>query len=134
MSEPTSSEAFTELARRFLGAIEEGDVATVRECYHPDARIWHNNDGIEQTVDENLRVLTWMAHTLVTRRYDVQRLEALPDGFLQQHVLRATLPSGAEWALPACVIVRVRDGLIIRLDEYLDSAHVAALTTALAAG
>jgi uncharacterized protein len=120
-----------ELARRFVGAIERGDVETVRACYAPDAKVWHNNDGIEQTVDENLRVLTWMVRTLPERRYRVIRLEALSDGFVQQHVLEASLPGGGTWSLDACVIVRVRDGLIVRLDEYLDSGQVARLSAAL---
>ncbi|MEZ5224965.1 MAG: nuclear transport factor 2 family protein [Ilumatobacteraceae bacterium] len=130
----TGADEMLDLARRFVGAIERGDTDAVRACYHPDARIWHNNDGVEQTVDENMKVLGWMARTLPTREYVVSQLDALPDGFVQQHVLRATLPSGGTWELPACVIVRVRDGLIVRLDEYLDSAHVARLTEALARG
>ena len=52
---------------------------------------------------------------------------ALPDGFLQQHVLEATLPDGTRWEMPACVIVRIENGHITRLDEYLDSAHAKAL-------
>lgn len=110
-------------AQRFIGAIQSGDTEAVRACYHPDARIWHNNDGIEQTVDQNLKVLGWMIRKLPDRRYRVTRLEALPDGFLQQHVLEATLPDGTPWSLDACVVVRVEDGLITRLDEYLDSAR-----------
>ena len=130
----TGADEMLDLARRFVGAIERGDTDAVRACYPPDARIWHNNDGIEQTVDENMKVLGWMARTLPAREYVVSHLDALPDGFVQQHVLRATLPNGATWELPACVIVRVRDGQIVRLDEYLDSAHVARLTEALTRG
>ena len=102
----------------------------MRACYAPDAKIWHNNDGLEQTVDQNLRVLKWMIRTLPERNYRVLRLEALSDGFLQQHVLEATLPDGRTWTLDACVICRVADGLITRLDEYLDSAQTNALTEA----
>ena len=118
------------LAKRFVGAIQSGDVDTVRACYAPDAKIWHNNDGIEQTVDQNLRVLKWMMRVLPERNYRVLRLEALSDGFLQQHVLEAKLPDGRTWTLDACVICRVADGLITRLDEYLDSAQTNALTEA----
>ena len=118
------------LATRFVGAIQSGDVEAVRACYAPDAKIWHNNDGIEQTVDQNLRVLKWMIRTLPERNYRVLRLEALSDGFLQQHVLEATLPDGRKWTLDACVICRVADGVITRLDEYLDSAQTNALTEA----
>jgi ketosteroid isomerase-like protein len=116
------------LAERFMGAIETGDADAVRACYAPDAKIWHNNDGVEQTVDENLRVLRWMMRKLPTRHYRILRREALSDGFLQQHVLEATLPDGAAWAMPACVVIRMKHGLIVRLDEYLDSVHTAALS------
>ena len=43
-------------------------------------------------------------------------------------VLEATLPDGTAWALDACLVVRMRDGLITRLDEYLDSAKADVLT------
>lgn len=125
-----SDHDYLALADRFLGAIEAGDIDTVRECYASDARIWHNSDGLEQTVDENLRVLKWMARTLPKRHYRVVRREALSDGFLQQHVLEGELPDGSLWTLDACVIVRAKDGKIVRLDEYLDSAQVATLMAA----
>jgi ketosteroid isomerase-like protein len=118
-----------EFAERFLGAIESGDTATVRACYDPDAVIWHNNDGREQSVERNMRSLEWFIRHLPDRRYGVLRREALKDGFMQQHVLEATLPDGTAWSLDACVIVRMKDGLIVRLDEYLDSAQAAALQT-----
>ena len=119
---------YVAFAKKFVGAIQAGDPDTVRACYAPDARIWHNNDGVEQTVDQNMRVLGWFMRTLPDRKYRVIRLEALPDGFVQQHVLEATLPDGTPWAMDACVIVRMKDGLIVRLDEYIDSAKADALT------
>jgi ketosteroid isomerase-like protein len=118
---------FLAFADRFMGAIQAGDPDAVRVCYAPDARIWHNSDGVEQTVDQNLRVLGWFVRTLPDRRYRVIRREALPDGFLQQHVLEATLANGDPWAMDACVVVRMQDGLIVRLDEYIDSARAAEL-------
>jgi peptide/nickel transport system substrate-binding protein len=39
-----------DFAAKFVGAIQSGDVATVRACYAPDAKLWHNTDNIEQTV------------------------------------------------------------------------------------
>ena len=121
-------QGYLDFAERFMGAIQAGDAETVRACYAPDARIWHNNDGVEQTVDQNLRVLGWFARTLPDRKYDLVRREALPDGFFQQHVVTATLADGAPWRLAACIIVRMADGRITRLDEYLASAQTAALT------
>jgi ketosteroid isomerase-like protein len=42
---------------RFFAAIETGDIDLVRAIYAPDALIWHNDDLIEQPVEENLKVL-----------------------------------------------------------------------------
>ena len=118
----TTTEAPTalELADRFIAALEAGDEATVRDCYAADAVIWHNFDGIEQSVDDNVASLHWLRSVLSDCRYDIVRRELLPDGFLQQHVLRGTAKSGKEVAMPACVVVRVDEGRITRLDEYLD--------------
>ena len=114
-------------AERFVGAIQTGDVPTVRACYAPSAKLWHNTDNIEQTVDANIKILEWFIRTLPDRNYRVLRREALKDGFLQQHVLEATLPDGTKWKMSACVVVKMENGLITRLDEYLDSAEAKAL-------
>ena len=122
-----TAQDYLDLADRFIGAIEAGDVDAVRAAYAPDARIWHNHDEIEQTADENLKVLAWMDRTISNRHYRIVRREALADGFFQQHVLEASLPDGTPWTLNACVVVRIKDGKITRLDEYLDSAQAAVL-------
>lgn len=114
-------------AKKFVDAIQAGDVPTVRDCYAPDAKLWHNTDNIEQTVDQNMKVLGWFINNLPDRNYRVLRREALSDGFLQQHVLEATLPDGSLFKMSACVVVRVENGVITRLDEYLDSAEASVL-------
>lgn len=114
-------------AERFVDAIEGGDVEAVRACYAPDAKIWHNNDGLEQTVDQNIKVLNWFMRKLPDRKYRIVRREALSDGFLQQHVLEATLPDGRPFKMSACCVIRMQGGLITRLDEYIDSAEAAQL-------
>jgi ketosteroid isomerase-like protein len=117
-----------DFARRFIGAIQSGDVETVRASYAPDAKIWHNHDGIDQTVDQNMKSMGWFIRKIPGRNYRVLRIEALKDGYVQQHVLEATLPDGTRWAMPACVVIKLENGLIARLDEYLDSAQAAALS------
>lgn len=116
-----------EFAERFVGAIQAGDVAATRACYAPDAKLWHNTDDIEQTVDQNMAVLEWFIGALPDRFYRVLYRAAVKDGFVQQHILEATLPDGTKWKMFACVVVRIENGLIVRLDEYLDSAQAKAL-------
>ena len=122
-----TAEEILAFAKKFVDAIQAGDIATTRACYHPDAKLWHNTDGIEQTVDQNMKVLDWFIRTLPDRNSRVTRREALSDGFLQQHVLEATLPDGTKWAMDACVVIKIENGLITRLDEYLDSAQAGKL-------
>jgi ketosteroid isomerase-like protein len=117
------------LAERFVGAIERGDIEAVKACYADDARIWHNFDNIDQTVEENLKVLGWVARVLPERKYNILRRVVIPGGFLQQHVLTGKLKSGASFSMPACLVVQVKEGRISRLEEYLDPAQAAPLAS-----
>ena len=113
-----------ELVIRFFAAIEAADLGTLREIYAPDAVIWHNDDLLEQSVDDNLKVLQGLHWGLVRpplRRHSGARPTA--DGVLQQHVLRGRPPNGAEVELHAAMYLQVRDGHITRIEEYLDSAR-----------
>lgn len=120
-------EDYLALSEAFVAAIQSGEADEVRRFYAPDAKLWHNTDGVEQTVEQNLKALAWFKRNLPDRNYRVLRREALADGFMQQHVLEATLPDGTRWSLDACVVVRVKDGLITRLDEYIDGVRTAEL-------
>lgn len=117
--------AIRALARRFFDAIEAGDVETVADCYTPDAAIWHNFDNVAQSREENLSVLRGLIDRISNRRYEDRRVEVFDGGFVHQHVLSGTRKDGQRVSLPAALICRLRDGRIARLDEYLDSAHVA---------
>lgn len=118
------------VAERLFAAIEAGDIEAVRALYSPHVTVWHNHDGLTQSLDENLRVLGWMSKHLPGARYTEVRRSATDSGFVQQHVLVATNRNGREIAVPACIVADVADGRITRLDEYLDSAHVALLLEA----
>lgn len=119
-----------EVARRLFTAIEAGSIDTVSELYTEDACIWHNTDGVTETRHENLRTLGWVVENLESLRYTEVNCQATPTGFVQQHVLRATTSTGAVVELPACIVATLDDGRISRIDEYLDSAHVARLADA----
>jgi ketosteroid isomerase-like protein len=129
MDSETTAQQSLEVADRLFKSIERGDVAAIRSAvYAPNAKIWHNNDGQTQTVEQNLAVLGWVVANIGEIAYTDVRRQATPAGFVQQHVLRGKLKSsGKEFSLPACIVCEVENGRITRLDEYLDSAHTAAL-------
>jgi ketosteroid isomerase-like protein len=122
------SRAMLELCERFFAAAAAGDVEAVRGIYAPDAVIWHNNDGREQTVEQNLGVLAWATSRIEGFRYEDVRRTVTDSGFIEQHVLRGRAPNGVELRVPACLVCTVVDGRIARVDEYFDSAQIAALT------
>ena len=119
-----------ELVIRFFAALEAGDIDTLREIYAPDAVIWHNDDLIEQSVEDNLKVLQGLHRVVSGLRYDIVRRVPAADGVLQQHVLRGHLPNGAEVELHAAMYLQVRDGHVTRIEEYLDSAKRASIKAA----
>ena len=119
-----------ELVAAFFAALEAGDIETLREIYAPDAVIWHNDDLVEQPVEENLKVLQGLRRVVSGLRYDITRRVPAPDGVLQQHVLRGTLPNGADVELHAAMYLQVRDGHISRIEEYLDSGKRATIKAA----
>lgn len=119
-----------EVVSRFFAALEAGDIETLRAIYAPDAVIWHNDDLLEQPVEDNLKVLQGLHRAVSGLRYDVIRRAPVQDGVLQQHVLRGALPDGREVALHAAMYLQVRDGRITRIEEYLDSAKRSSIRAA----
>ena len=128
MSERDETAAIEELATRFFSAISAGDTDAIQAIYAADAKIWHNTDGLEQGVTDNLKVLRWVHRNLREWRYEEVRRHVFAGGFVQQHVARGIAPSGKEIELPACIIGLVEGGHITRIDEYIDSATVALMT------
>jgi ketosteroid isomerase-like protein len=114
------------LADRLVAAIEAGDVERVAGIYADDAVIWHNTDQVEQRPSENLLVLAWLVKHTASREYREIRRSVIDGGFVQQHVLHVEFADGRSADLPACLVVQVADDHIVRLDEYLDGAAVAA--------
>ena len=116
------------LATELLAAIVATDVDALRRVYAPDVVIWHNFDQVEQTLEENLKVMFWMGKRLSGMEYGDIHRQPTPTGYVQQHILRGTAPDGTKVEMPACLIVTIEGERITRLDEYLDPAAAAALS------
>jgi ketosteroid isomerase-like protein len=125
--DPAHERAMLDLCERFFSAVSSGDLDAVRAMYAPDAVIWHNNDGLEQTAEQNMRILRWATSAIASFRYEDVKRKATPDGFIEEHVMRGTAPNGTELRVPTCLVCTVRDGRITRVNEYFDSAQIAAL-------
>jgi uncharacterized protein len=118
-----------DVAGRLIAAIEAGDFDAFLACYAPGAVIWHNNDNVEQSPTTVVKVLGWLRKRVDGLRYEELRVQPTPSGYVEQHVLRGTARDGSALEVPACLVVTVVDGLITRLDEYIDTAGVAHLSS-----
>jgi predicted nucleic acid-binding protein len=58
------------LADRMARAYEQGDLDGVASCYAPEAILWHNFDGSEQTVSEQLDATRWLGENLKVLKYE----------------------------------------------------------------
>jgi uncharacterized protein len=126
----TDAKEMNALADRMARAYEQGDLDGVAACYAPDALLWHNFDGSEQTVAEQLDATRWLGENLKDLKYEVVARHFFEGGYVQQQVVHGTvIKDGEPFAMPTCMNVTVRDGLVTRLDEYLDSAHLKPLQT-----
>ncbi len=113
-----------------FAAIEAGDVELIREeVYTPETVVWHNYDGYAQPAEENLALLRQVVGAISDLRYEVTRRSRVEGGVVQQHVLRGTTRTGKPFALPACMMIEVRDGRVVRIEEYLDSGQLAELSS-----
>ena len=125
---PDLSPEHDALIDRLITAIQAADTEGVRAIYAPDARIWHNFDEREQTVDENLATLLDLHRRATGLAYtDIQRYSA-PGGCIEQHVLVGQA-KGGPLRIPAMIRFWIADGRITRLEEYLDTRQAMVLYT-----
>lgn len=115
------------LANELRRRIAAGDVKGVDALYHDEAIVWRNIDNRELVKKQMLRVIEFLANQVTDLRYEDVRVQATEEGFVQQHTLKCTAANGTPVEARACLVARVKDGRLIRLDEYLDSAAMAPL-------
>ena len=95
---------------------------------HPDARAMQNIVGRETDARGLLRSMRGLVESLGDFGYENPRRVIGADAVVEQHDVRMTKKDGKEVRLDVCLILRFgADGLIVRLDEYLDSAAAADL-------
>lgn len=107
---------------RLYDALSRGDIPAMRACCTPAARFWHCFDGIAQDLDGAAQGWEALAaHTKERHSEDVRSMPT-PDGLVRQFVFVVRTPAGERKAWPLCVIAKIADGLITRIDEYIDRA------------
>jgi ketosteroid isomerase-like protein len=89
--------------------------------FAPGAVVWHNYDRKEVDAVENMGSVTMLSQIVRDMSMEHLRVEEFPGGFLYQFALKGTVvASGNPFEMHNVVIASVADGLITRIDEYVD--------------
>ncbi len=117
-----ANELLDDLARRG----EAGDAAGLAALCSPELR-FRQNIGTVGGVAELVAMVEMLNDLGVSVAYsDVRRIIA-GDRATEQHLLTLTRADGASVSTDVCLVVRVEDGLIAEVDEYLDGAALAGI-------
>ncbi|MEM6108766.1 nuclear transport factor 2 family protein [Mycobacterium sp. 050272] len=117
---------------KFFTALATGDHTTCEALFTDDAVVWHNYTQQEQPKSEALAALAGLA--AMRAEFHIVGRDFTDDTCVQRHVVRVTLPNGEVAAIPAIQRISLSGGRIRRIDEYMDSAQMAAAMQALQAG
>lgn len=134
MSTPQADQAL-QAGRRYAAAVVDGDDDEMRAICHPGVEIWHNTDGVTQSLEDNIRLGQWLRRKVPGITFTQVQLLVTEEGFVQRHRMRGQLAEGVVFDVPSCLVATVSgDGLIVRVEEYLDSAALAPLRAASGSG
>ncbi len=120
------SQAQDALLDDLFAAIENGDADGIARVFAPDIVVWHNitDRGVDREM--SLKILASFVRRVSDRRYEILERRHWDGGAVQRHVVRGTTAQGPMEA-PVCIMFQISDGLITRIDEYVDSAAVTAM-------
>lgn len=114
-----------DVADRLFAAIEQGDGPGLAALWDEGITVWRQGGGRERDKTRGLKVIQWFIDSTASRRYEVLDRQLFDGGFVQQHMVHATARAGGLFTFRACLVVKVgANGLITRIDEYLDPADL----------
>ena len=98
--------------------------------YADEVTVWHNIGEREQRLDQPPSFGRLRAALPDVQHADV-KTHVTPSGFVVQATTVAALPDGSVVRVPACLVVTVEEGRIVRFEEYADSAAAAPILAVL---
>lgn len=117
------------LAERFSDAVNNRDLPALSELLDEKAIVWHNIDQQAHTKSQALDGIRKFNESMYASRYTNVRRSATREGVVQQHDLEVTFAEGVpSRSIAICIVFKMRAGLIVRLDEYLDGGAFSSTT------
>jgi uncharacterized protein len=122
-----------QVVQRYLDALLDGDIDTIRDSFAEDATWTIYGDlpiagpweGRDRIVDDFLSTVGGTLFEAGTQSFEFPTLIAEGDTVALEWRVRARTVGGADYDNVYCGILTVRDGRISAVREYLDSAYAA---------
>jgi uncharacterized protein len=131
MSDLDGSEEGVAAANRFFDGLLAGDLAALEAACAPGSVLWINLTEQERPLEASLPGFARVRSTVPDLRMEAVRRRGVEGGFVEQHVLTGTMPSGDLLRVVGCFVGTVENGRITRLEEYVDGRQAAALSALL---
>jgi ketosteroid isomerase-like protein len=111
-----------QMATAFDAALTGGDPDDFVALLAPGAIVWHNHDRKEVDARENMAAIGMLGQLVENLKNERVLLSPTDNGFVLQFVIRGSVrSSGNDFEMQNCVVVTTSDdGLISRIDEYVD--------------
>ena len=121
------AEAFS---RDLLNRLENSTPEHLGEMFGPGGIVWHNSDYIDMTWEDDLTMLPGMRAAILNQKFNYVYSAGTTDGCVLMFVMTGTRITGEEMQMHNCCVVRMKDGKIQRIDEYVDPNAVAGMQAA----
>jgi len=109
------------IVQGLVEAFEAGDAGPILPHLAPGALTWHNHDNLDMDSAEGFASLAILRAMVDGLKLDVEEQLAIPGGVALRVVLRGTVKAnGNELAGRNCLFLRIADGKITRIEEYVD--------------
>jgi ketosteroid isomerase-like protein len=115
------------VADRFADAFIRGDSDLLGGLYAAELRFTSHADGSVRNREQALRAFRTLHPQLREVTLEIIDRHVSEHGYTSQQILRCTAPDGTRLTIPHCLVVRVENECITRIDEYLDRSTVAPL-------
>lgn len=111
------------LANFWATVSEEHNVEKFQTVLHPAFVMWYNFDPQDRTRAEFVETLKAAHAMFKDQKNEDARITITEDGFVLQATMTGIL-DGKAISSPYCFIAQIKDDLIIRGDEYFDTAQL----------
>lgn len=119
-----------ELVNAYFSAFQDGDVAALRSLVADEFRIWHSFDdevhGFERVAEQ---LVPLAASGEIS--YVFQEQLTAGNRVVRRHRTRFKARSGKVVEFPVTLFFTVKNGLVVCCEEYVDSASVTAIRSAI---